>query len=106
MSELEAWVAKGPNLDKGIEVVCDATLPAYLRVYGWAKDGRIDLGKVSPIMLEMFPSVIDQHLARLLGYADAETMVMNWDGSHLAVIAGLAGEHGWSIYKMLLARIK
>lgn len=53
---------------------------------------------------ESYPDPVDELLAKLLGYKDADTMARNWSEEDNNKLIMLGGPHGKTIYKAMLAK--
>ena len=54
----------------------------------------------------MIPNALDDLMLTLLGYADTDDLISNWREESTSLVNMLAGDHGWAIYKAMLARIE
>lgn len=67
----------------------------------WEMSGKLAVTKRG---LLQDANELDEHLAFICGYTNLDDMAMNWREETEQVFDMLAGEHGWTVYKMLLAK--
>lgn len=82
--------------------IMSRTENAYFILVTWQDEGKISF--LPEQHKFVYPNIIDEHLASILGYVDTVEMQQNYREESTATMELLCGEHGWAIYQMLLAR--
>lgn len=68
-------------------------------MWRWIASGKIR------IMNGQFPNHHVKRWAELLGYANSQEMVRNPKPEHVELVRSIRGPHGYTIYKMLEAKL-
>jgi hypothetical protein len=70
----------------------------------WCFDGKLE-GELTETDFDgRWPNTADNYIAQLYGYEDSTAMLREWNDELVGKMALLAGPHGWSVYKMMLAK--